>query len=226
MESGIDGEQLPEAPHQQSGTDQQDERYGDFVDHERCPQPPAPGAISTIAPAFFQRRVRLTTGHMKPGRQSKEQAGDYGQSSSKRETCSIDPCRAEARCRGRQVGYQRARGPERHEQTGRATQHGQDDALCEQLSSQTAPGGPYRRTDCEFPCAAAGSRQQQIRHIGACRQKHECNDRHEDEERGSDVTDELFPHGDQSREGGLVRSRPLHLDGSRDRVELSICLVT
>ena len=174
VETGIDVEQMLEAPHQEAGADQKHEREGDFDDDERAPRA-IPARHGSRAAAFLERVVQAGSGSGERGNGAEDQAAQQRRAEREGQDPAVDPDQLET-LDGQPLGGdgpEKMKPPPRQQQTADAARRGKHEAFGEQLPDEARASGAERRPDGKFPLSHRRAGQEQVRHVRARDEEHE-----------------------------------------------------
>ena len=200
--------QAHEAADEEARGNQEHHGKRDFRRHEQAAGAEARQAETAVslnaAAAGFERVVHVAAGRSERGRQAKQQPGQQREDERKHEDAAVQANGFEP---GDVARIDRARDLEAH--LGDGQPEGPADerdrrAFEEQLPDDAGAIGAERRPDRDFPPAARGARQQQIRDIRTGDEKHQADRSEQHQDRLARVADDLIEQRHDADREALV----------------------
>ena len=217
-----------EAAPEQRRADEQHDGEADFGDHERAARAAPRAALLAAAPGFFQRALHVAARHQDGRHDAERQRRETGDRDRKPEHARIDARRADVFQPGhghRRSGDQRLDEHDREHDAERRPDHGQDDALGEELHHEPATARPDRRADGHLALARRRPRQQQARDIRARDEQQEPGGAEQREQRRPEVAFDLVRERNRARPPVAVGRLELGAQPRRQGPQLRVGLL-
>src|SRR4029077_9238768 len=182
----LDVGNLLEAVDEESRDDQQQERKGHLADDQYLADRKTPGVVAADAAARirFQRSVEIHASRANRGRQAEENSGEQRDAESEgKNSCVGREVKRHVTAAAGDETDEHGIGPLREEQPHGSAGEGQKRALREELAEETRAPGSQRNAHDDLFFARSGTGQKKIRYIGACDQKDESDEAHQEEQR-------------------------------------------
>ena len=184
-------DQVVDRAQQQAGAGDEHHRERDFRHHESAADQ-VPGRAGSLDATLLERRHQLVDPRVNQRREPEHGAGGDRQQHGEQQDGRIDRHLVGSR---EAVGIQAHDGLDaraREDETERAAEQRQQDALGHELAEQPSAAGAERGADRELPASRLGAGDQQVREVGAGDQEHERDRSLEDPDRPPGAADNLL----------------------------------
>ncbi len=194
--TGIHPDEPHEALDQKAGGNENHESQGDLCNRDdasssEVPKDPRAEGWSAST-AFFQRLNQVDPGGSYRRCEAEEDRGDEGNPQCEPQDRQVHSDRFQTWYVTGIEGHQRLYSPVCHQKTHEPARQGKDQAFDEHLTDQSQPAGSHGSSHGDLLFAARGSRQEQIRHVGASDEEHETHCGKKNQKRRSRRADEPF----------------------------------
>ena len=215
VEPDVDVPQVLQRSEKQPGADQQHEGDRDLRHEQHAPHGRA--SAGDAAAGFLHRRGEIDARRTQSRDEAEDESGEHAQC---RDECDDPPVDRRVAAEGQQLT-----APVADDHAEQAAEHGEKDALGEELTNQPRAWCAERQPQRDFPPAARRAREQEIGDVRADDQQHQRDDNCENRRRtrgaGVDVINAARARFDQQLRHGLpvLISREQALLGSDRGVE-------
>ena len=167
---------------EQTGADEQQQRHGHLRDDQRLGEwKPCVAEPCRVA---LERRTGIGARDVHGRRKAEEDPGRHRDQTGKGQQTKIElKRRAHGEPARREERDEQCGAPSREQQTERAADHAQEDALRQKLTDDPRPRCAEREPNRDFSLPRICARQQQAGDVRARQQQHETDDGHQDPER-------------------------------------------
>ena len=151
------------------------------------------GTLASTLAALFDIRLQVGRSREERGCQSKRQRGSKRQQERERQDRASNMNRTDPGHAGRKERQANRDTPGRKKHAGDPAEQPQQSAFRQQLPDNARPPCPKRDSHRDFSPARSGTRQKQIRNIGAGEQEDQANRAQQNKQRGFHVPDYELP---------------------------------
>ena len=163
---------------EQRGANQQHQSHRNLGHHQAVPRP-VPASRSRPGTALLHRRVHVRARNLQRREQTEDHSRQNRHAHRESQHAPIQRGRVRKfRRAGKVAGtqrHQRPRAPRAHHESRGAAQHGQQQALRQQLPYNPPPSRSQRRADRDFAGSVRRPGQQKVRHVRARNQQHHAH---------------------------------------------------
>ena len=186
VESELNGREIRKRPHEQAGRDQNQEGEGDLRDHQHAAQAEAakPVPARFAGSRFLERRHDVRPRRLERRSKPEQHARQQREPGHDDQHVPVQfRAQGEVLTSIRQQQRQETDAPDGEHDTQRAAEHGEQDALGEELADDPKPSGPQTQAECDFAPAGGRARQEEVGDVRARDAEDEAHQRQEDVER-------------------------------------------